>query len=57
MHAGLSGVAGQYRVVSEIEHPRSERVGYYDLDNFGVSRMLSSQEAVVALEEVRVDVP
>ena len=34
MHAGLSGVAGQYRVVSEIEHRRLERVGYYDSENF-----------------------
>ena len=57
MYAGLPGVAGQYRGVSEIEHPRSERVRYYDLDNFGVSRMFSSQEAGVAFEEVRVEVP
>ena len=27
VHAGLSGVAGQYRVVSEVEHTGSERVG------------------------------
>ena len=26
VHAGLSGVAGQYRVVSEVEHARSERI-------------------------------
>ena len=57
MLACLSGAAGQYRVVSEVEHARSERIGYYDLDNFGVSRMLSSQEAVVAFEEVRFEVP
>ena len=57
MHAVLSGVAGQYRVMGEVEHPRSERVKYYDLDIFEVSRMLSSQEAVVAFEEVRVEVP
>ena len=27
MHAALSEVAGQFRVVSEVEHTRSERVG------------------------------
>ena len=27
VHAGLSGGAGQYRVVSEVEHTRSERIG------------------------------
>ena len=27
MHAGLSGVAGQYLVVSEIQHTRWERIG------------------------------
>ena len=27
MHTGLSGVAGQYRVVSEVEHARSECIG------------------------------
>ena len=27
VHAGLSGVPGQYRVVSEVEHTWSERVG------------------------------
>ena len=27
VHAGLSGVAGQYRMVSEVEHAGSKRIG------------------------------
>ena len=27
VHAGLSGMTSQYRVVSEVEHTRSEHVG------------------------------
>ena len=43
-------------MVSGIEHTRSERVEYYNLDNFEVSRMSLSSEAVVAFEEERVEV-
>ena len=57
VHAVLSEVPGQYLVVSEVEYTRSERVGEYNLDELGVIRMLSSQEAVVPFEELRVEVP
>ena len=57
VQAGLSGVAGQYCVVSAVEHARSERIGYYNLDDLGVSPMLSPHETVVTFEEVRVEVP
>ena len=57
VHAGLYGVAGQYRLMSEVLHMgRSVSGSKHDLDDFGVSRMLSPQEAVVAFEEVRVEV-
>ena len=55
-HTSLFGVSSHCLVMGEVEHTGSQRIRKYDLENFGVSRMLSSQEAVVAFEKVLVEV-